>query len=533
VRGGVVVPDILLERKWMTSLALGLLASAIIGCQAYDPALLEQATLDRMCGDGEVDSAEFCDSGIEPGMPGSCPTQCDDADDACAPQVLVGSRCHRRCMQVRVTTATNGDGCCPEQVSAAEDSDCGFCGDDTVGPAETCDPAASCPNREMCESDDACIAAVFSGDADSCSARCELRPIAGCVDGDGCCPAGCGDATDDDCSANCGDGVVDRRRGETCEPSNPEAPCAERCADEDPCTRDLLVGSARNCNARCTHTAITEPADGDACCPSGAHSQNDSDCAPACGNDVTEAGEECDWSRLCSAECRLLTHASLAHRYTFDGEGSGAEDSVGGADGQIVNAMLDDSGQLRLAGGTSEQYVELPNGIVSGLVSATVETWIAWPGGENWQRIFDFGNNVSGEGAQGGAATSFWFLTVSNAAGSLGSYVNFSGVAGDTRNDANAVGDGVLADGEMHQVVAVFDGEAGSMQLYVDGSLQATHTGLSGRLSDIDDRNAWIGRSNWNDPELAATISEFRIYRAALTQEDVRRSYEVGPDPRR
>jgi hypothetical protein len=46
-------------------------------------------------------------------------------------------------------------------------------------------------------------------------------------------------------------------------------------------------------------------ADGDACCPAGANANNDADCAPECGNDITEAGEECDGGQGCDADCAL------------------------------------------------------------------------------------------------------------------------------------------------------------------------------------------------------------------------------------
>ncbi len=39
---------------------------------------------------------------------------------------------------------------------------------------------------------------------------------------------------------------------------------------------------------------IVDPIDDDSCCPDGANSTNDNDCAPVCGNGVLEAGEECD-----------------------------------------------------------------------------------------------------------------------------------------------------------------------------------------------------------------------------------------------
>lgn len=518
--------------KYLAATLLAL--CAVCGCRAYDSSLLVSGgDSSSLCGDGVVDNTEFCDSAIEAGMPGACPTACE-SDDACEPKVLVGSGCKRRCMAAHVTAARNGDGCCPELVSAAEDDDCGSCGDGVVGPSESCDPPDSCPSEAHCRSEDACIAAVFSGKAKHCTARCELKPITTCMDGDGCCPNGCA-GEDDDCSATCGDGIVDAKSHETCEPSNEAAQCPTRCDDGDPCTRDVMLGSATTCNAHCTHTTITNPEHEDGCCPRAAHALNDSDCAPSCGNGVTEPGEECDWGELCNDACRLRFHASLAHRYRFTGSDNVAADSVGGANATIVKGTLGADG-LRLAGGNSGQYVDLPNGLLSSLTSATIETWLTWSGAsttDHWQRIFDFGNNQGGEGKQSGAATSFLFLTTSNYEGGVGAYVNFTSTAGDTRNDRFVTTSGVLRDGQPHHVAVVFDGQRHSMQLYVDGQARADINGLGGNLSDIDDRNAWIGRSNWGDDDLHATVREFRIYRSALSAAEVRSSYQRGSEPPR
>ena len=80
--------------------------------------------------------------------------------------------------------------------------------------------------------------------------------------------------------------------------------------------------------------------------------------------------------------------SALLHRYSFDGTGTAVTDSVGAAHGTVVNAQLSGSGTVVLGGGTTDQYVDLPNGIVSSLTNATFEAWITWDGGNGWQRVF-------------------------------------------------------------------------------------------------------------------------------------------------
>jgi hypothetical protein len=75
------------------------------------------------------------------------------------------------------------------------------------------------------------------------------------------------------------------------------------------CTTDTL-SNPNTCTAKCVFPAITQPHNGDLCCPAGANANNDSDCAPVCGNSVKEGTEQCDNGALngtpgnaCSATC--------------------------------------------------------------------------------------------------------------------------------------------------------------------------------------------------------------------------------------
>jgi hypothetical protein len=114
---------------------------------------------------------------------------------------------------------------------------------------------------------------------------CTNEEIRVCQGGDGCCPAGCSQASDSDCSATCGDGVVDD--GETCDGN-----CPTTCDDGQVCTRDTLRGSAANCNVSCRFDPITVCQGGDGCCPDGCTNTNDSDCT--CVPDTCQGlGVEC------------------------------------------------------------------------------------------------------------------------------------------------------------------------------------------------------------------------------------------------
>ena len=91
--------------------------------------------------------------------------------------------------------------------------------------------------------------------------------------------------------------------------------------------------------------------------------------------------------------------AELAHRWSFNGD---LTDSAGGQDAVIVDdgandGILSDT-EVTLTGGGkgSSDYIDLPDGVVSGLGdTATIEIWATQISVQNWSRIFDFGTSTA------------------------------------------------------------------------------------------------------------------------------------------
>jgi hypothetical protein len=223
--------------------------------------------------------------------------------------------------------------------------------------------------------------------------------------------------------------------------------------------------------------------------------------------------------------------SQLAHRYRFNGSGSAITDSVGNASGTFVHAALTGTGAAVLAGGTTDQYIDLPNKIVSDLTNATFEAWLTWNGGAAWQRIFDFGDATSRDEDEQESGRSYLFLTAASGADATGT-VRAAYKRSTLGADEIAVNAAMpLAVGTMAHVAVVFDDSNNRLTLYVNGAL-AMSTAISNALSSINDVNNWIGRSQFsNDAELNATVHEFRIYKAALSAKQIRSSFVAGPDP--
>ncbi len=244
---------------------------------------------------------------------------------------------------------------------------------------------------------------------------------------------------------------------------------------------------------------------------------------------------------LVSAAALPVSHADLLHRYSFsEPSGAVASDSVGGAHGTIKGTGASwGGGTLHLPGGSSASaaYVDLPNGIISGLTDLTVEVWATQAGTGAWARIFDFGSTTAGE------------LTGPGGNGSGLDYLFLSAARGDDEDlqrteirDEDPPGGGTFTiDTSLnsvngtryhHSVVFDADGAGGLAELryYRDGTLagQATTTV---QLADLNDVNNWLGRSNWTgDQNFQGSYDEFRIYDTALTEAEIDASRAAGPD---
>jgi hypothetical protein len=203
---------------------------------------------------------------------------------------------------------------------------------------------------------------------------------------------------------------------------------------------------------------------------------------------------------------------SLIHRYRFDDSGTTALDAISGADGNVVGTTLDGNGLVTMSG-DGREYVDLPNGIVSSLTDVTIVAWMTWTGGAAYQRIFDFGSSDNGEGLGMSGRSYLAVLPMTGfedqAKPGLGAELKAPGFPTVTLASVEDMDD------RFAQVSLVFKSGV-SAALYLDGTLLATEP-TTITLADIDDRNNWIGQSQWqNDPVFQGSYEEFRIYDVAL-----------------
>jgi hypothetical protein len=225
---------------------------------------------------------------------------------------------------------------------------------------------------------------------------------------------------------------------------------------------------------------------------------------------------------------------NLVHRYSFEGSGWIAKDSVGTADGELLDigaggvptgagtgAVLDGNGQLVLDGNVG--YVNLPNGLISGLTEVTIVTWAKWTGGAGFERIFDFGVGA-GEDDTSNQGKSYLALIPTGLTGTRLQILAKGPSIGEVKVVSTADVKSV-----QHQLAVVFVSSSRT-ELYSDGVQVASGT-VAFPLSAINDVNDWIGRSQWvNDHTFNGTIDEFRIYDRALTACEIEQLDALGPN---
>lgn len=242
-----------------------------------------------------------------------------------------------------------------------------------------------------------------------------------------------------------------------------------------------------------------------------------------------------------------MAYADLKHRYTFSETGASTTvaDSVGGADGVLVNntgAAGFSSGQITLGndgsqasnGGTGD-YVDFPNGILTDLVGEdntapfSIEIWFTWDGAGDWQRIWDFGTSTGGEDSSAsGDGTAQFFATPQAGGGGVRVAYRGQGLA-----ESSLTVQPSAPAGQEHHLVFVWDEPNASASFYLNGALAGRDSQTDITIADNvagNDVNNWLGRSQWNDTLFVGSYNEFRIYDHALQSFDVAKNFVGGAD---
>jgi hypothetical protein len=188
--------------------------------------------------------------------------------------------------------------------------------------------------------------------------------------------------------------------------------------------------------------------------------------------------------------------------------GTAAADASGNGHGGVLAGggafVAGRSGNALQLDGVND-YVSLPQDVVTDLADFTIAAWVYWDATRTWARIFDFGSG-----------TKHYMMLTPRASGVRFAITTNYGIGEQTINGPSA-----LPTGQWVHVAVTLAGSTGS--LYVNGSLVGSNTGMTHapfRLGATGQN--WIGRSQYGaDPYFNGKIDDFRIYQGALSAAEV------------
>ncbi|MHA7965535.1 S-layer homology domain-containing protein [Paenibacillus sp. CAU 1782] len=178
------------------------------------------------------------------------------------------------------------------------------------------------------------------------------------------------------------------------------------------------------------------------------------------------------------------------------------------------------NGVAEFAGGASDSYIEIPQGVLDGLQDVTVSSLVSWNSARPAEWVFALGqsnthylyltpkynnNNNATSGTRAGIATNGWM------------------------NEQSAIASSVLPTNTWKLVTVVVQGQEGKLALYIDG--QPAGTGSTGgftleQIKRATGPSGYIGKSFYSaDPYFGGMIADFQIYDGALNAAEVEALY--------
>lgn len=221
---------------------------------------------------------------------------------------------------------------------------------------------------------------------------------------------------------------------------------------------------------------------------------------------VNPAGESGNSNQIASTVSDLsfwLKFDEISGTLATDSSGSNlSSTTVGGplwSDGWFGNAVDLDG---------ADDYVDLPDGILNGLTTASISTWVYLDSKSNWARVFDLGTGPSVS----------MFLTPQNGNdGNLRFAITTTGGAGEQQ--INTSYNFPL---QTWTHVAVTWSSRGMGVLYVNGAEVGRNSSMTLDPSSLGVTTLnYIGKSQYDDPHLDGKVDDFRILNRTLSASEV------------
>jgi len=221
---------------------------------------------------------------------------------------------------------------------------------------------------------------------------------------------------------------------------------------------------------------------------------------------------------------------TLVNRYSFtdDGTGTNVVDSVGGTAwyGTLPNGgdFASFPGQLLLSA-SSQQYVQLPVGILSDYTAVTIDVWATFGTLPDNCFLYGFGdtdtNVLSGNQPSG---YNYIFCQPKNGR------IAITAADPGWQGEQGCLGAGDLSGQTVH-VTSVYNPVAGYIELYKNGVLVGVNNSVTVQMNQVSNQLNYIARSLYlADSYMDVSLDEFRIWNGALNSLQVAGCDVAGPD---
>ncbi len=191
--------------------------------------------------------------------------------------------------------------------------------------------------------------------------------------------------------------------------------------------------------------------------------------------------------------------------------GETVRDVFGKTDGTIVGEPKSVAGKIKecLKFSGSIDRVEVPKALMVGLEAFTIECWFSYDNSANWRWMFGGGPE--------------WNYGLGCCIYSGGNIVRYH-LKTDKGSFYTGNGSTSLTPGEWYHIAYTYDGE--SAVSYVNGKKDFEQP-ITGVVL-IDPTTLAIGAGYWNNNEyFVGTIDEVRVYKRALSEDEVNRHYKA------
>ncbi|HET6149637.1 MAG TPA: LamG domain-containing protein [Polyangia bacterium] len=195
--------------------------------------------------------------------------------------------------------------------------------------------------------------------------------------------------------------------------------------------------------------------------------------------------------------------------------------SLGGGSAAFSTTAQVGTGALNLTStsGTVGGFVALPASLptLGATTAVTISCWVNVRTVRSWQRIFDLGSNT----------TTYMSLTAHALGLAVPNVPRFAiTVTGNGPGEEEAIvmaRPAPLSVGAWHHLAVVLGpGATYTGTLYIDKVAVGANRNMTLRPSNLGNgTNNWLGRSQFGDPLFDGMIDDFRVYRRALTADEI------------